>query len=159
MTFAIFFSGLGNTILQYYNAEYFDDDYEITAMVIGVICVIIGLVFGISLCVIGCQLRGFVRNQKNIEGGACGDFCCMCCCNCCSLIQMSKEYGMVVDRPGGDDFEVEIRIQQRQPVSGNSIAPEISTVVSDMVMQNVSSGVDNSGFQASAPPSYPVLSK
>merc|ERR1712071_213119 len=149
VTFAIFFSILGETLLQ--NAEYVDEDSATVMVIIGVICVIIGLVISIYLCFVGCQLRGEVRKQKSIDGGACEDFCSMCCCNCCSLIQMSKEYGMVVDRPGGDDFEVEIRIQQSQPVSSNSIA-----------MQSANSGVANSGFdgiEARAPPVYPVLSQ
>merc|ERR1712071_27575 len=126
LTLAIFFGGLGEELLQI-SGTTTDETTALVLAIVGGICVIIGVVCGVYFCVVECQLRGTVRKQKNIDGGACGDFCCMLCCNCCSLIQMSKEYGMVVDRPGGDDFEVEIRIQQSQPVSSsNSVAPEMT---------------------------------
>ena len=162
LTLAIFFGGLGEELLQI-SGTTTDETTALVLAIVGGICVLIGVVLGVYFCVVECQLRGTVRKQKNIDGGACGDFCCMLCCNYCSLIQMSKEYGMVVDRPGGDDFEVEIRIQQSQPVSSsNSVAPEMTMIAADMAMQSANSGVANAGFdgiEASAPPVYPVLSQ
>ncbi|KAL2255523.1 hypothetical protein VTK26DRAFT_3188 [Humicola hyalothermophila] len=41
--------------------------------------------------ILACIQRGKVREDRGIEGSACGDFCASLCCPCCVMIQQYKE--------------------------------------------------------------------
>jgi Cys-rich protein (TIGR01571 family) len=51
----------------------------------------------VGYLVIRTILRGKVRDKKNIEGSAIGDFCCVLFCGACTLAQEQRE----LQSPGG----------------------------------------------------------
>lgn len=62
---------------------------------VGESCLMCALVMFVPIANIICraQIRGKVRESKNIEGGFVGDLLSAWCCACCALVQEANETG------------------------------------------------------------------